>query len=100
MKEDGDEIIVRSGIGAITTRAQVTEGIHPRAIAIAHHCGHWAHGVYASGKKTPAHVYETDCDNKWWNNNGSHVNLIIPNVGDPISGSLCWMDTIVKVKKA
>jgi hypothetical protein len=27
------------------------------------------------------------------------VNTIIPNVGDPIAGSQCWMDTVVKVMK-
>ncbi len=98
--EDGDRIRVKSKIGEIITTAFVTEGVHPKAIAISHHCGHWAHGVYASGNKGYQHNRETDCDNKWWKGNGSHVNRIIPRVGDPISGSMCWNDTVVEVEKA
>jgi anaerobic selenocysteine-containing dehydrogenase len=96
----GDSIRVKSCIGEIVTKANVTEGVHPKAIAIAHHAGHWAHGVYASGRKSHVHTSEPDSENKWWKYNGTHVNLIIPRVGDPISGSMCWMDTVVQVEKA
>jgi anaerobic selenocysteine-containing dehydrogenase len=96
----GDRIRVKSRIGEIVTKANVTEGVHPGAIAIAHHAGHWAHGEYASGRKSYNHISEPDSKNKWWRDKGEHVNLIIPNVGDPISGSMCWMDTVVQVEKA
>jgi anaerobic selenocysteine-containing dehydrogenase len=97
---DGDEIVVRSKVGEITTRARVTEGVHRKALAISHHAGHWAWGEYASGKKSSVHKAEADGANRWWKANGSHPNLIIPNAGDPISGALCWMDTVVTVERA
>jgi anaerobic selenocysteine-containing dehydrogenase len=96
---DGDRIISRSAIGELVTRARVTEGIHPRTVAVANHAGHWEYGWYASGQDSHGHVHETDCDNKWWREGGAHVNTIIPNKGDPIAGSLCWMDTVVRVEK-
>jgi thiosulfate reductase/polysulfide reductase chain A len=97
--KDGDRIRVRSRIGELTTRARITEGVHPAAVAIAHHAGHWAWGHYASGNKAVGHVAETDTRNKWWGENGAHVNRIIPCVGDPISGAMCWMDTVVTIEK-
>jgi anaerobic selenocysteine-containing dehydrogenase len=98
--KNSDLIRVKSDVGEIMTKAYVTEGIHPKAIAIAHHCGHWAWGQYASGKKDFVHQDEPDSRNKWWKDNGAHVNIVIPNIGDPIGGSMCWMDTVVKVSKA
>ncbi len=98
--KDGDKIRIKSTIGEIVTRAFVTEGIHPSAVAVAHHCGHWAHGIYASGQKNQNHAVESDCELKWWKGRGVHPNLIIPNKGDPISGSMCWNDTVVRVEKA
>jgi anaerobic selenocysteine-containing dehydrogenase len=95
----GDKIRVKSRIGEIVTTANISEGVHPGAIAIAHHAGHWAHGKYASGNKSYVHKSEPDVKNKWWKSNGEHVNLVIPRVGDPISGSMCWMDTVVKVER-
>ncbi len=96
---DGDRILVRSSIGAMETHARVTEGIHPRAIAISHSAGHWAWGEYASGRRSAVHQAEDDGKNRWWTRHGSHPNLVIPNVGDPIAGSMCWMDTVVRVER-
>jgi anaerobic selenocysteine-containing dehydrogenase len=96
----GDVIKIKSRVGEITTKAHITEGVHPDAVAIAHHAGHWAWGHYASGKKTAEHVSEVDSHNKWWKDNGTHVNRIIPCIGDPIAGSMCWMDTLVRVERA
>jgi formylmethanofuran dehydrogenase subunit D len=95
----GDKIRVKSRVGEIVTTANLTNGVHTGAIAIAHHAGHWAHGKYASDNKSYVYKSEPDVKNKWWKNNGEHVNLVIPRVGDPISGSMCWMDTLVKVEK-
>lgn len=97
--KDGDWIKIQSEIGEMITRAKVTQGIHPGVIAISNHAGHWSFGKYASGKESPVFQPGPDTENKWWKNNGSHVNKIIPNIGDPISGSLCWNDTVVKVEK-
>jgi anaerobic selenocysteine-containing dehydrogenase len=96
---NGDTIRIESNVGEIITKALVTEGVHPKAIAVSHHGGHWAHGIYASGRKSHVHVSETDCELKWWDENGEHPNWVIPNRGDPISGSLCWNDAVVKVHK-
>ncbi|MDH5399678.1 MAG: molybdopterin-dependent oxidoreductase [Cyclobacteriaceae bacterium] len=96
--KDGDMIRVRSGVGEIAIRARVTQGIHPQAVAISNHGGHWAWGEYASGKKSFVNGGDIDSDNKWWDGNGAHVNRIIPNIGDPISGSMCWNDTVVVVE--
>jgi len=97
--ENGDWIKIKSEIGEMITKAKVTQGIHPRAIAISNHAGHWAWGKYASGKESFVHLPESDIENKWWKDNGNHVNKIIPNVGDPIAGSMCWNDTVVQVEK-
>ncbi|MFQ6069427.1 MAG: molybdopterin dinucleotide binding domain-containing protein, partial [Candidatus Aminicenantales bacterium] len=98
--KDGDLIKVESKIGQLKTRAKVTDGIVPGVVAISHHLGHWAYGEYASGKKTPEHACEKDCEFKWWNEKGVHPNWIIPNSPDPINGQMRWMDTVVKVSKA
>ena len=98
--EDGDEIVLSSATGRITTRAHVTQGIHPNAIAVSNHGGHWAYGEYASGERSDAQIPETDLRHKWWSRNGAHINIIIPNKGDPIAGSMCWNDTVVRVEKS
>jgi anaerobic selenocysteine-containing dehydrogenase len=98
--EDGDDIVLSSEVGRITTKAHVTQGIHPDAIAVSNHGGHWAYGDYASGEKSTVYIPETDSHNKWWDSNGTHINIIIPNRGDPIAGSMCWNDTVVRVEKA
>ncbi|MEE9443499.1 MAG: molybdopterin-dependent oxidoreductase [candidate division Zixibacteria bacterium] len=96
---DGDQVRLKSSAGEMISTAKTIEGIHTRAVAISHHCGHWAWGHYASGKKNFGHTQESDVHNKWWESGRSHVNNIIPCVGDPISGSMCWMDTVVTIEK-
>jgi anaerobic selenocysteine-containing dehydrogenase len=99
--KDGDKIEVASRVGKIVTRVKVTHGIHPSAIAISYHCGHWQYGRYASGKKAPfGRDDDVDLKFKWWKENGEHPNWIIPNSPDPISGQQRWMDTVVSVKRA
>lgn len=98
--KDGDKIRVTSSVGEITTQARVTDGVVPGVVAISNHCGHWAWGEYASGKTGPEHQCEPDCKRIWWKDRGVHPNWIIPNVGDPIGGGLCWNDTVVKVARA
>ncbi|MFH1294107.1 MAG: molybdopterin-dependent oxidoreductase, partial [Pseudomonadota bacterium] len=97
----GDKIKVKSGVGEITTTANVTNGVVPGVIAISHHLGHWEYGRYASGKKAPmAGDDDPDLKLKWWTTYGMHPNWIIPNSPDPINGQQRWMDTVVKVTKA
>jgi anaerobic selenocysteine-containing dehydrogenase len=97
---DGAKIKLTSAVGSMTTRARVTEGIHPGVIAISNHCGHWAYGQYASLEKSAVHESEDDSARIWWKSNGAHPNWVIPNAGDPIGGQHRWMDTVVKVEKA
>jgi len=98
---DRRRIKVTSKIGTLDTRARVTEEVIPGVIAISNHCGHWAYGQYASLKKPTNQQADADPDLKriWWRDNGAHPNWIIPNQPDPISGQLCFMDTVVKVER-
>jgi len=101
--KDGDKIEVTSAINKIVTKAKVTNAVHPSAISISHHCGHWQYGRYASGVKPPTEVGANDNDIdlklKWWKDKGEHPNWIIPNSTCPIGGQQRWMDTVVKVRK-
>lgn len=96
---DGDTVKIRSEIGEIEIAVKLTEGVYPGAVAISHHCGHWAQGVYASGRSAPFHRPQPDEDLLWWSGRGTHVNRIIPTRGDPIGGAMCWNDTVVRVSK-
>jgi len=90
---------------SIKTKAKVTCSVHPKVIAISHHCGHWQYGKIASGNAA-ATGHETEVDDKhvWWQTKGwkgrgEHPNWIIPNAPDPVSGAIRCMDTVVTVKK-
>ncbi len=99
---DGDRIKVTSEVGEIVTKARVTEAIIPGVVAISHHCGHWAYGRYASGRRAPSTDEERgdrDFKFKWWTENGVHPNWVIPNSPDPINGQQRWMDTVVQVTR-
>jgi len=101
----GDLIRVESDVGHLVTKAQVTEGIHPKVTSISTACGHWGYGRLAQlklkekGGKFGAQD-DPDLKNVWWDDNGVHPNQIIPAVADPIGGSAGWFDTVVKVTKA
>lgn len=98
---DGDMIRISTRLGAIETKAKVTENVVPGVIAISSHGGRWEYGRYASGKKAP---YSIDRDSpyealKWWTQIGVHPNTIIENASEPISGQQRWMDTVVSVSR-
>ena len=93
-----------------TSRANVTEGIHPSVIAVSFHCGHWAYGRVASGRSE--FPENTSNSNLWWQKGsvrkfgpewdeakGVHPNWIIPNAPDAISGQWRSNDTVVTVSK-
>jgi thiosulfate reductase / polysulfide reductase chain A len=100
---DGDSIKITSPTGEFVTKAQVTEAIMPGVVAVSHHCGHWAYGRYASGKRSPNAGSDDRGDRdfklKWWTDNGVHPNWAIANSPDPINGQQRWMDTVVKVSR-
>lgn len=100
----------RTDVASITTKAKVTEGIHPDAVAVSFHLGRWAYGRYASGKKAFPEV--SDKEQIWWRDPkaqgkgpewvdgvGTHPNWIIPNSPDPVSGQFRSNDTVVKIRK-
>lgn len=112
--KDGDLIRVTSPIGYMVTKAKVTEGIHPKVVAISNTLGHWKWGRYATvGRRSYGsgefkvddlgqHPSYDDPDLKriWWNNSGVNPNPIIPISTDPIGGSQAWYDTVITVEKA
>ncbi len=115
--KDGDLIRITSGVGYMVTKARLTEGIHPRVIAVSTACGHWAYGrlatlklkdsqpFWSKGQRIPVPARpgvgdDPDLKNVWWNDHGVQPNNIIPAIADPIGGSQAWFSTVVKVEKA
>lgn len=98
---DGDVIKIKSIKGEVTSKARITPAIVPGVVAISFHCGHWEYGRYASGKEgREAAAPDPDAARIWWEGkNGVHPNWIIPNIADPISGQMRWMDTVVSISK-
>lgn len=100
----GDLVRVESMVGYLVTKAYVTEGIHPKTVAIATGCGHWEYGRLATLKLNEKPQFggteDPDLKNVWWDDKGVHPNDIIPAIADPIGGSQAWYDTVVKVTKA
>ena len=95
----------------ITAKLHFTEGMHPEAIAMSFHCGHWAYGRYASGK---AVTTQKDSEKRWWQCGGAcadrdpklwsdcrgvHPNWIIPNTPARVSGQFRSNDTVVTISK-
>lgn len=95
----GDRIRITSRVGEIVTRVFLTEGIHPKTVAIAQGCGHWEWGRFARAEKGRGH----DADRRliWWGKigNGVHPNPIIPVATDPSGGGQAWHDTRVTISK-
>lgn len=102
--KNGDLVRVTTGIGYLVTKAFVTEGIHPRVIAISNSFGHTEYGRLASMrlKEKPEWSQSDDPDYKevFWKDNGVNPNVIIPVSTDPIGGSEGWYDTVATVEKA
>jgi anaerobic selenocysteine-containing dehydrogenase len=102
--KDGELVRVTSKIGYLVTKAHVTEGIHPKVVAISTSSGHLQYGPVSRAKKNMAVPFgQADADvtkNLWWEDTGVHPNMIIPVSTDPIGGSQAWMDTVVIVEKA
>jgi anaerobic selenocysteine-containing dehydrogenase len=102
--KDGDLIRVISPVGYLVTKAKVTEGIHPKVVAISNTLG-TRFGRYATAMKNGEKpmwggVDDPDLKNIWWTSEAVNPNYIIPVSADPIGGSQGWFDTVVKVTKA
>lgn len=102
----GDLVRIESPVGYMVTKAQVTEGVHPKVVAVSMGCGHWEYGRLATLKLKEKKggefgaVDDADLNNVWWEDKGVHPNALIPIVVDPIGGSQGWYDTVVRVTKA
>ena len=98
--ESGDRIRIKSAVGEIIMKAEVTEGVIPDLIAISFHLGHWQYGRFASGKESPFGDYnDSDLETKWWSEHGTNPNWLIRNRPDRISGQWLMNDEIVTVTK-
>ncbi len=97
---DGDRLVIRSAAGSVATRVRLTEGIHPRTIAISGQTGHWAMGSFAQARRSES----VDPDSRliWWNGhgNGVHPNAVIPVAPAKLSGAQAWHGIVVKVARA
>jgi anaerobic selenocysteine-containing dehydrogenase len=102
----GDLIRVTTKVGYAVTKAQVTEGIHPRVVGVSNHCGHWAYGRLAQAKANGSKegwshgADDPDLKNVWWSDRGVHINSIIPVTTDPIGGGQAWYSVVAKLEKA
>ena len=97
---NGDRVRVTSSLGSIITPVLVTQGIHPRVVALSDSLGRWNYGRTPQGKPFQSQDPETHL--LWWGKHGTgvHPNPIIPALQDPLGEGQGWMDTVIKVEKA
>ena len=79
--KDGDPVRVKSPLGEIFAIARVTELTRPDTVVLPFEHGHWAHGRWAKGR-------------------GSHVDTLVANQSDRISGMANYYTGKVSVEKA
>jgi anaerobic selenocysteine-containing dehydrogenase len=77
---DGQEAWIESPFGKLRTRIKLSEGIHPRVVAIAWGQGHTSYG-------------------KWQKGIGNNPNAILGVDFDGLSGQASFFNTRVKVYK-
>lgn len=98
--KDGELLEVKSAIGSIRIMGRLTQGIHPRVVAIPFGGNHWGMGRVAQGQNFKSE----DPDTKliWWKNNGnqdSHVKRIIAASRNTPGYGQAWQDTVVTVRR-
>ncbi len=79
--KNGDRIKIKSSVGEIFAIARVTELTRPDTIVLPFEHGHWAHG-------------------RWAKDRGSHVDSILAQQSDRISGMCNYYTGKVSVEKA
>ncbi len=96
---EGEKVEISSkGMKAIV-QVHLTQSVHPEVIAIARDLGHWAYGHIAKGKKFKSP--DPDTSLIWWGNVKSfHVNWLIQEEKDRVSGGISGTDTVVKIRKS
>lgn len=103
-------------LGSVRVRAFVTEGIHPRVLAMSNSLGHQFGGRAATARCAPRpdgpgfdpHRFPEDPDLAhalWWDASqggkgaGFNVNAVLPIQPSPVTGMQSWYDTVCTVKK-
>jgi thiosulfate reductase / polysulfide reductase chain A len=110
MKNGGDVL------GKAEITAWVTEGIHPRVLAISNTLGNFVHGraaIARGGKRQQVPGWMESLDNEdqdlvediWWDPKkggtgaGYNVNAILPIQPSPLVGMQGWYDTVCTIRK-
>lgn len=95
---DGESVeIISKGIKT-TVVVRLTQSVHPEVVAISRDLGHWAYGHIVKGKKFKSPDVDTSLI--WWGNGKSfHVNWLIKDEKDMVSGGRGWIGTMVTIKK-
>ncbi len=113
--KDGDKVkILRSNKTnaeakerSVETTALLSDGLHPKVVALANGCGHTGYGSIAQGEQTPKDKIEKVLQNPntelvWWGEKdgiGVNAKQIVPKAVDPIGGGQAWGDVVVNVAK-
>lgn len=115
--EDGDNLKLtrkdgEAKIRSVEARASLTEGIHPKVVAMANGVGHTAYGAIAQGEKIPyddpeipEELRDPNTELVWWEHHGFNpghgVNAkqIVPAVVDPVGGGQAWGNVVVTIAK-
>ena len=96
--KEGEKVEIHSKGMKATVSVHLTQSVHPEVVAIARDLGHWAYGQVAKGKKFKGPDEDTSLI--WWNSGKSfHLNWLIQEEKDRVSGGTGWMATVVKIKK-
>jgi thiosulfate reductase / polysulfide reductase chain A len=96
----GDRVKITSSLGSLETPVFITQGIHPRVVALSDNVGRWNYGRVAQGKPFRSQDPETSLIRWGKNGVGVHPNPIIPFQQDPSGEGQGWMDTVIRVEKA
>lgn len=96
---NGDRVRITSSLASLVTPVFITQGIHPRVVALSDSLGHWNYGRISQGKPFSSHDPETNL--LWWGKHGTgvHPNPIIPLQQDPLGEGQGWMDTVIKIER-
>jgi anaerobic selenocysteine-containing dehydrogenase len=96
---DGDRVRITSSLGSLVTPIFITQGVHPRVVALSDSLGRWGYGRTPQGK--PFRSQDPETGLLWWGKHGAgvHPNPIIPTQQDPLGEGQGWMDTVIKVEK-
>jgi anaerobic selenocysteine-containing dehydrogenase len=97
--KETDQVRLTTSQGSLVTPIFITQGIHPRVVALSDSLGRWNYGRVARGKPFRSEDPETDL--LWWGKHGTgnHPNPIMLLQKDPFGEGQGWMDTVVKVEK-